>query len=92
MESVLGEKNQEGDFMNDHKNEDVEMNEDILAGRWKQIRGKAKQWWGDLTDDEMDQIAGKRDILVGKLQERYGYTKERAETEIDRFLEENVIN
>jgi uncharacterized protein YjbJ (UPF0337 family) len=92
MESVLGEKNQEGDFMNDHKNEDVEMNEDILAGKWKQIRGKAKQWWGDLTDDEMDQIAGKRDILVGKLQERYGYTKERAETEIDRFLEENVIN
>jgi len=78
--------------MNDHKNEDVEMNEDILAGKWKQIRGKAKQWWGDLTDDEMDQIAGKRDILVGKLQERYGYTKERAETEIDRFLEENVIN
>ena len=78
--------------MNDHKNEDVEMNEDILAGKWSQIRGKAKQWWGDLTDDEMDQIAGKRDILVGKLQERYGYTKERAETEIDRFLEENVIN
>ena len=78
--------------MNDHKNKDVEMNEDILAGKWSQIRGKAKQWWGDLTDDEMDQIAGKRDILVGKLQERYGYTKERAETEIDRFLEENVIN
>jgi len=78
--------------MNDRKNEDVKMNEDILAGKWKQIRGEAKQWWGDLTDDEMDQIAGKRDILVGKLQERYGYTKERAETEIDRFLEANVIN
>jgi len=78
--------------MNDRKNEDVKMNEDILAGKWKQIRGEAKQWWGDLTDDEMDQIAGKRDILVGKLQERYGYTKERAETEIDRFLEKNVIN
>ena len=78
--------------MNDRKNEDVKMNEDILAGKWKQIRGEAKQWWGDITDDELDQIAGKRDILVGKLQERYGYTKERAETEIDRFLEENVIN
>jgi len=78
--------------MNDRKNEDVKMNEDILAGKWKQIRGEAKQWWGDLTDAEMDQIAGKRDILVGKLQERYGYTKERAETEIDRFLEANVIN
>ena len=78
--------------MNNRKNEDVQMNEDILAGKWKQLRGEAKKWWGDLTNDEMDQIAGQRDVLVGKLQERYGYTKERAESEIDKFLEENVEN
>ena len=78
--------------MNDRKKEDVQMNEDILAGKWKQLRGEAKKWWGDLTNDEMDQIAGQRDVLVGKLQERYGYTKERAESEIDKFLEENVEN
>jgi len=76
--------------MNDRKNEEVQMNEDILAGKWKQLRGEAKKWWGDLTNDEMDQIAGQRDVLVGKLQERYGYTKERAESEIDKFLEKNV--
>lgn len=81
-----------GDSMNDRKNEDVKMNEDILAGKWKQLRGEAKKWWGDLTNDEMDQVAGQRDVLVGKLQERYGYTKERAESEIDRFLEENIEN
>ena len=81
-----------GDSMNNRKNEDVQMNEDILAGKWKQLRGEAKKWWGDLTNDEMDQIAGQRDVLVGKLQERYGYTKERAESEIDKFLEENVEN
>jgi uncharacterized protein YjbJ (UPF0337 family) len=78
--------------MNDRKNEDVKMNEDILAGKWKQLRGEAKKWWGDLTNDEMDQIAGQSDVLVGKLQERYGYTKERAESEIDKFLEENMEN
>ena len=78
--------------MNDRKNEDVKMNEDILAGKWKQLRGEAKKWWGDLTNDEMDQIAGQSDVLVGKLQKRYGYTKERAESEIDKFLEENMEN
>jgi uncharacterized protein YjbJ (UPF0337 family) len=81
-----------GESMNDRKNEDVQMNEDILTGKWKQLRGEAKKWWGDLTNDEMDQIAGQRDVLIGKLQERYGYTKERAESEIDKFLEENVEN
>ena len=45
------------------------MNKDILEGNWKQIKGKIKQEWGNLTDDQLDVIAGKRDQLVGKLQE-----------------------
>jgi uncharacterized protein YjbJ (UPF0337 family) len=64
------------------------MNEDILSGKWKQMRGKMKEWWGKLTDDDFDKIQGRRDLLVGKLQERYGHTKDKAEQEIDRRLKE----
>ncbi len=64
------------------------MNQDIVKGQWKQIRGKAKEWWGKLTDDDLDLIHGNRDRLIGKLQERYGYNKERAIQELNRRLEE----
>jgi uncharacterized protein YjbJ (UPF0337 family) len=60
------------------------MNKDILEGRWKQIRGDAKSWWGKLTDDDLDRAAGKVDILAGLLQEKYGYTRERAVEEIEK--------
>jgi uncharacterized protein YjbJ (UPF0337 family) len=56
---------------------------------WKQVRGEAKSQWGKLTDDELDQVAGERDKLLGLLQEKYGYAKSRAEQEIDEFLREN---
>jgi uncharacterized protein YjbJ (UPF0337 family) len=59
---------------------------DVLEGKWKQIRGEMKQWWGRLTDDDFDQINGSRDKLIGKLQERYGYAKDKAEAELDRRL------
>jgi uncharacterized protein YjbJ (UPF0337 family) len=62
------------------------MNDDILEGKWKQVRGRVKEAWGVLTDDELDQIDGRRDRLVGKVQERYGYTRMEAEEEVDRFL------
>lgn len=62
------------------------MNDDTFAGKWKQMRGKAKEWWGELTDDEIDRVQGKKDQLVGKLQEKYGYTKEQAESEIDKHM------
>jgi uncharacterized protein YjbJ (UPF0337 family) len=62
------------------------MNADVLKGKWKQLRGEVKTWWGNLTDDDFDQIDGERDKLVGRLQERYGYAKERAEAEVDRRL------
>jgi uncharacterized protein YjbJ (UPF0337 family) len=55
---------------------------DILEGNWKQMKGQVKEWWGDLTDDDLTEIDGKRDNLVGALQKRYGYAKERAESEV----------
>ncbi len=62
------------------------MNEDILKGQWKQMRGKVKEWWGVLTDDDLDRINGQRDQLIGMLQEKYGYTKDQATRELDDHL------
>lgn len=64
------------------------MNRDILEGKWKQLRGEIRQRWGELTDDELDQIAGKRDKLAGLLQEKYGYTQLEAEQQVQDFLAE----
>lgn len=63
------------------------MNKNILEGKWMQLRGAVREKWGQLTDDELDQIAGKRDKLAGVLQERYGYAENEAEQQIDDFLE-----
>jgi uncharacterized protein YjbJ (UPF0337 family) len=62
------------------------MNWDQMAGQWRQAKGKLLTKWGKLTDDDLDVISGKRDILVGRLQERYGMKKDEAERDIDRFL------
>ena len=59
------------------------MNNDIFEGKWKQIRGEAKAWWGKLSDDDLDRAAGKLEVLAGILQEKYGYTRQRATEEID---------
>ena len=60
-------------------------NWDQIAGQWKQIRGEAKKKWGKLTDDELLQVDGNRDILAGKIQERYGIAKEEAHQQIDEW-------
>jgi uncharacterized protein YjbJ (UPF0337 family) len=60
------------------------MNKDIFEGKWKQMRGEARSWWGKLTDDDLDRAAGKLEVLAGLLQERYGYSREQATAEIDR--------
>lgn len=62
------------------------MNEDIIKGKWEQLKGKAKEKQGELTNDDLDIIEGKRDQLAGKLQERYGRTKDEVEKEIDDWL------
>jgi uncharacterized protein YjbJ (UPF0337 family) len=61
------------------------MNSDQIEGNWKQFSGKVKEKWGKLTDDDLTLIAGKRDQLVGKIQERYGIKKEEAQKELDAF-------
>ena len=64
------------------------MNDNIVEGRWKQMRGSAKEWWGKLTDSDLDRINGKRDQLAGALQEKYGYTRAKADEEIGRRFKE----
>ncbi len=61
------------------------MNWDQISGSWTSAKGKIKEQWGKLTDDDLDIIAGKRDQLLGRLQQRYGYSKEQAENEVDRW-------
>jgi len=62
------------------------MNDDILEGKWKQVKGNVRNWWGKLTDDDLDRIGGKSEKMVGLLQERYGWTKERANEELTTRL------
>jgi uncharacterized protein YjbJ (UPF0337 family) len=61
------------------------MNRDQIEGTWKQIKGAVKSQWGELTDDDLQQVDGNRDKLVGKIQERYGKTREEAEREVDSW-------
>ena len=62
------------------------MNWDQVEGQWKQMKGSVKEKWGKLTDDDLDQIAGRRDQLIGKLQERYGIAREEAQRRADEWL------
>ena len=59
------------------------MNQDRIQGRWKQLKGKVKEQWGKLTDDDLELVKGKRDELAGRIQERYGIAKDEAERQID---------
>lgn len=61
------------------------MNWTQVKGNWKQFKGKVKQQWGELTDDEFDKIAGDRDILVGRIQEKYGIAQEEAEKQVKKW-------
>ncbi len=64
------------------------MNRDVLQGQWTQLKGKVREQWGKLTDDDFDQIQGNAEKLIGKLQERYGRNREQAEQDLDRWLEQ----
>ena len=63
------------------------MNANQLAGKWKQLKGTAKQKWGKLTNDDWDMIAGRREQLTGKLQERYGMAQEEAGRKCDEWIQ-----
>ena len=62
------------------------MNNDILQGKWQQLKGRVKEQWGELTDNEVAQTEGNYDQLVGLLQEKYGYARDRAEREVDDWV------
>jgi uncharacterized protein YjbJ (UPF0337 family) len=61
------------------------MNRDRIEGNWKIMKGKVKEQWGKLTDDDLDVIAGKRDQMIGRIQERYGCQRDEAERQVDTF-------
>ncbi len=63
-------------------------NRDILLGKWNVMRGRVRKQWGKLSDRQIDQIGGNYDRLVGELQENYGYTREKAEEEANRWIEQ----
>jgi uncharacterized protein YjbJ (UPF0337 family) len=67
------------------------MNQDIFEGKWKEMRGHAKEWWGKLTDDDLERVEGKADQLIGILQQKYGYTKEEAEEELNKRLDDAKV-
>lgn len=61
------------------------MNWDQIEGRWKEFKGKAKQQWGKLTDDDLDVVEGRRDELLGKVQHAYGVSREEAESQVSKW-------
>jgi len=61
------------------------MNSDILQGKWRQLKGEARTQWGKLTDDDLDQVQGQAEKLVGLVQERYGYNRDQAQREVDTW-------
>ena len=65
----------------------VTINRDVLMGKWKQLKGKVRQQWGKLTDDQLDRISGRYEELVGLIQERYGYSREEAGRQVDTFIQ-----
>lgn len=62
------------------------MNEDILKGKWQQIKGNVKAQWGKLTNDDLDRIAGEKEILVGRVQELYGESRDQVEKSLDNLV------
>ncbi|MEQ8277632.1 MAG: CsbD family protein [Deltaproteobacteria bacterium] len=62
------------------------MNWKIIEGKWDQYKGKARQKWGKLTNDDMDSVKGRRDELIGRIRERYGIAKDKAEAEVDGWM------
>jgi len=61
------------------------MNEDTLKGQWTQLKGRVREQWGKLTNDDLDQIQGQSEQLVGKIQERYGVARDEAQRQVDKW-------
>lgn len=74
-------------YVSQPKETTMAINDDVLQGNWKQIKGSVQEKWGELTNDDLDQIRGNRKQLVGKVQERYGKTREEAQEEVDEWMD-----
>jgi uncharacterized protein YjbJ (UPF0337 family) len=64
------------------------MNKDIFEGKWKEMHGQIREWWGKLTDDDLDKAGGNAEQIIGLLQQKYGYTRQRAEEEFNRRIKD----
>jgi uncharacterized protein YjbJ (UPF0337 family) len=64
------------------------VNKDIFEGKWKEVRGQIKEWWGKLTDDDLEQTGGNAEQIIGLLQQKYGYTRQNAEEEFNQRIKE----
>jgi uncharacterized protein YjbJ (UPF0337 family) len=69
-----------------NRKQELAMNWDQIEGKWKQFKGQAREQWGKITDDEYESVAGKRDQMVGLVQQKYGHAKEDAEREVDDWF------
>jgi uncharacterized protein YjbJ (UPF0337 family) len=69
--------------------QEIHMNEDRISGNWKEFKGKVKEQWGKLTDDDLDVIAGKRDQLLGRIQQRHGLAKDQADEQVREWERRN---
>jgi uncharacterized protein YjbJ (UPF0337 family) len=69
----------------------MDTNWDIIKGKWNQLKGEGRIQWGKLTDSDWEQIAGQKDKLVGKLQERYGWSREETEREVDEYFSHQPV-
>jgi uncharacterized protein YjbJ (UPF0337 family) len=67
------------------------MNEDTLKGQWKQLKGRAREQWGRLTDDDLDQVEGRSEQLIGKIQERYGIARDEARQQYEDWLSNEPV-
>ena len=65
------------------------MNQDVLKGKWMQLKGEVRTQWGKLTNDDLDQIQGNSEKLIGKIQERYGYAKDKAQAEYESWVRQH---
>jgi uncharacterized protein YjbJ (UPF0337 family) len=65
------------------------MNDDVFGGLWKQLKGQVRQQWGKLTDDDLETIGGSKDEVIGRIQERYGWEREKAEMEVNDFFDKH---
>jgi uncharacterized protein YjbJ (UPF0337 family) len=75
----------------DQQGKELTMNSDVLKGKWLQLKGEIKAQWGRLTDDDLDIVKGDMEKLIGKVQERYGYERERARQEVDDYFKRHPV-